>query len=607
MLEDTLTVTNGRVASARRLDNPHHDADGVQPNRRWEITVEPDTGAGDVAISLPAAADCEAPGAVCTADGRALAGAVSATVPRSAAQAAVETPPLTASFSQVPAAHDGSGAFTFELRFSEAFPLAWRSMLEDTLTVTNGRVAAARRIDNPHHDADGVQPNRSWRITVEPAGYAAVFVTLPATTDCAAPGAVCTADERMLSSAVSATVQGPVTLSVADARVREAQGAVLGFTVSLSRAAADAVTVDYATGDGSATAGDDYTAASGTLTFAAGETAKTVEVAVLDDAHDEGEETLTLTLSNPSPSSVKLADASATGTIENTDLMPQAWISRFGRTVAEQVLGAVETRMRAPRTPGAEVSLAGRRIGLGPLFGADAAPAKRARETGAEAEEGQRRLAAWLRGAAEEEERPSLETQTVTERDLLFGSSFALTAEAGGPGSGAGAVAVWGRGAVSRFDGQDGELTVDGEVASAMLGADWSRGRAMAGLIIGHSIGEGGYRAPSGGGVVSSTLTGLYPWGRYALSERVELWGAAGYGEGTLTLTPEGQDAMRTDLDLWMAAAGLRGVLLDGGEDGLTLAAKTDAMTVTTASDATAGLAASEGGVTRLRLALEGS
>ncbi len=191
----------------------------------------------------------------------------------------------------------------------------------------------------------------------------------------------------------------------------------------------------------------------------------------------------------------------------------------------------------------------------------------------------------------------------MSDRELLLGSSFSLAAEAGGPGGGA--VAVWGRGAVTRFDGQDGDLTVDGEVASGMLGADWSQGRAMAGLIVGHSTGEGGYRAPAGGGVVSSTLTGLYPWGRYALNERIELWGAAGYGEGTLTLMPDGQDAMRTDLDLWMAAAGLRGVLVDGGEDGLTLAAKTDAMTVETSTDAAPGLAASEGGVTRLRLGLE--
>ena len=78
-------------------------------------------------------------------------------------------------------------------------------------------------------------------------------------------------------------------------------------------------------------------------------------------------------------------------------------------------------------------------------------------------------------------------------------------------------------------------------------------------------------------GRVEATLTGLWPWGRLALSEGVDVWGAAGYGTGELTVTPKkpGTDedgaTIRTDLDLRMAAAGLRGVLVDGGPNGLTL------------------------------------
>ena len=55
---------------------------------------------------------------------------------------------------------------------------------------------------------------------------------------------------------------------------------------------------------------------------------------VLHDAHDEGSETLTLTLSNASGAVIKSDRATATGTITNDDPIPQAWISRFGRTVA---------------------------------------------------------------------------------------------------------------------------------------------------------------------------------------------------------------------------------------------------------------------------------
>jgi len=115
---------------------------------------------------------------------------------------------------------------------------------------------------------------------------------------------------------------------------------------------------------------------------------------------------------------------------------------------------------------------------------------------------------------------------------------------------------------------------------------------------------------------VSSTLTGVWPWVSYAPDERLSAWGIAGYGDGSLTLDPEDMDGartgvIRTGLDLWLAGAGLRGVALDRGKDGLTLAVKTDAMIVRTGSDAASGtggnLAAAEAEVTRLRLGLEGS
>ena len=412
-------------------------------------------------------------------------------------------------------------------------------------------------------------------------------------------------------------------LSVADATVDEpgaGQSASLDFVVTLDPASTGRVTVAYATGKAgdTATAGSDYTARSGTLTFAAGETSKTVSVPVLPDPHDDGGETLTLTLSNAS--GARIADGEATGTITNDGPMPKAWIARFGRTVADQVIGAVESRMQAPRTPGTEVRLAGERLEWG--AGGEGAGLKQAQAVAeAEARREAARLGRWRKGGTGDGDTAALESRTVTERELLFGSSFALTSGTAGGGS----AAVWGQDAVTRFDGREGDLSLDGEVATALLGADWSwgpgsgsgAGRATAGLMVGHSMGEGGYRGASGGGKVSSTLTGLYPWGRYAVSERVTVWGVAGWGEGSLELTPEGasgggQATLRADLDLAMGAAGLRGTLLDGGGDGLTLATKTDAMAVRTSTGRGRGahggtLAASEATVTRLRLGLEAS
>ena len=75
----------------------------------------------------------------------------------------------------------------------------------------------------------------------------------------------------------------------------------MAFTVSLSHAGSDAVTVQYTTSDGTATAGTDYTAASGlTLSIAAGMTEGTFTIATTEDTEAEDDETFTVTLSGPS-------------------------------------------------------------------------------------------------------------------------------------------------------------------------------------------------------------------------------------------------------------------------------------------------------------------
>ena len=385
-------------------------------------------------------------------------------------------------------------------------------------------------------------------------------------------------------------------LRVHGASVREAPGAKLVFRVTLSPRSEGTVTVNYRTGDDPlnepvATAGEDYVPTEGMLTFEPGDTVKTVEVEVLPDDHDEGHETMRLFLENAR--GARIDKASARGIINNDGPIPRAWLARFGRTVADQVLDAVESRMQAARQPGVEMTLAGQRVGGG-------TPQDNAGVAGDPA---------WPERAGLD----SPESRIITQRDLLGGTSFAVTEQTGSGGH----VSLWGRGAVTRFDGREGELTLDGEVSSALVGADWAREGSITGLVVSHSVGEGGFAGHSEGRV-EATLTGLYPWGRLALSERAEVWGAAGYGTGELAVTPkrpetdEDDATIRTDLTLRMAAAGLRGVLVDGGSDDFTLAAKSDALIVRTASDAARGpdggnLAAARASVTRLRLGLEGS
>ncbi len=104
------------------------------------------------------------------------------------------------------------------------------------------------------------------------------------------------------------------SLSVNDVTVNEAAG-TMTFTVSLSAASGLPVSVAYGTSNGSATAGADYTATSGTLNFAAGVTSQTITVPIANDSTYEGAETLTVTLS--SPTNATIADGSGLGTIRD--------------------------------------------------------------------------------------------------------------------------------------------------------------------------------------------------------------------------------------------------------------------------------------------------
>jgi aryl-phospho-beta-D-glucosidase BglC (GH1 family) len=112
------------------------------------------------------------------------------------------------------------------------------------------------------------------------------------------------------------------TLSIADASIAEGNAGtkLLNLTVTLSKPAAGAVTVRYATADDTASAGSDYTAKSGTLSFAAGETSKTIQVVVRGDTLVEGNEAFAVRLSNPTGATI--ADGAAMATITNDDAAP---------------------------------------------------------------------------------------------------------------------------------------------------------------------------------------------------------------------------------------------------------------------------------------------
>ena len=115
-------------------------------------------------------------------------------------QEQVVTTPLTATVHNVPGSHNGSAAFTFELRFSETpkDDFSYKTLRDHAFTVTGGELVNARRLERGK--------NVRWEISVRPSGNADVTVSLPATTDCDSQGAICTGDGRKMSGALEFTV-----------------------------------------------------------------------------------------------------------------------------------------------------------------------------------------------------------------------------------------------------------------------------------------------------------------------------------------------------------------------------------------------------------------
>ena len=401
-----------------------------------------------------------------------------------------------------------------------------------------------------------------------------------------------------------------------------------------------------------ATLGEDVEKASGTLVIAQGETRGEIRVKTYEDSHDDDREKFRVRITSAEGAVIRQQRAHAI--IRNDDPMPAAWLARFGRTVAEQALDGIAGRMAANRTPGMQGAIAGQALsfdqaandspgsrGAGP--GPSHAPGGTAGGTGALAladvaqafgshsgHSGAVGIGQDTAGFGSGFDGMQPQSRGMTGREALLGSSFSLTGAADGSG---GSMAFWGRAAQGRFDGGEGTFSLDGEVTTGMLGADYARGKWLVGFALAQSTGEGDYRdtgtAPrpggqgcpqgtgplcgeavrEGDGSVEASLMAAIPYAALQASERLKLWGAAGYGTGEVTLKTAMGGSYRADTSWSMAAAGLRGDLLEAPAEGSgpALAVTSDALWTRTSSEKTDQLAASESDATRLRLGLEGS
>ena len=397
------------------------------------------------------------------------------------------------------------------------------------------------------------------------------------------------------------------------ATVPEAQAAP--FTVTVSVSPADGVEMS----------------SNAVLRFAANATSSTGEVtiaAVDNDAEAANPEVTVSGILNGAsdvlaPLDMKLAirddDAPPPQTGAPPETLPRAWLARFGRTAAGHVADAIAERLNG--SGGSRATLGGRPLLLGGT------------RKGAGSGDPAAQLDALRRNGRERWQRPAGTggAHALTDRELLLGSAFLLNlSDSEGAAKGEGLRwTAWGRAAASRFDGEADGYSLDGDVTTVTLGADGVRGRWLAGLALAHSIGTGGYRgradttdrAGRSPGKVESSVTSVHPYLRFQASEHLSFWGILGYGKGALTLETERAGNRRhwnTGTEMWMAAAGARGVLVAAkdtapGTGGFELAARTDAQFMRMSSASTTGaaesgrLAAARAETGRVRLAVEGS
>ena len=144
----------------------------------------------------------------------------------------------------------------------------------------------------------------------------------------------------------------PPSLTINDVTVNENAGTAT-FTATLSAASSLPVSVAYSTSNGSATSGADYTAASGTLNFAAGATTQTITVPILEDVLDEANETFTVNLANATNSTI--ADAQGVGTITDNDATPTLSI---GDVTRNEAAGTIAFTVSLSAASGQAVSVA---------------------------------------------------------------------------------------------------------------------------------------------------------------------------------------------------------------------------------------------------------
>ena len=366
------------------------------------------------------------------------------------------------------------------------------------------------------------------------------------------------------------------------------EGSSATYTVKLDTAPSAEVTVTVGGASG------EVTVAGSPLTFTPANygTAQTVTVSAGAD-EDTTDDTATLThaASSTDPAyGASLAIDEVAVTVTDTTLSESvARASRVHATVLPQVTAAVLSQTleavvgRIEAAASCETAGGAVRLGAGPAPRIEAARSP-------------------LGG---------LEPAGARLREVLDGASF--TVPLGATGEGAGALAVWGRGARVSLSGAQRGVAWDGRLWSAYVGADLCvRPTLLAGAAVSHTESTlDATTGEAGRSVHESALTAVHPYAAWRLRGGARVWASAGLGAGEVRVAEAGEAARAADLTLASAAVGARRVLVEdtgriaGGATRVVL--KGEGAVARAHTDAGDGLVGRTVSTRRVRLALEGA
>ena len=406
--------------------------------------------------------------------------------------------------------------------------------------------------------------------------------------------------------------QRGVTVTPVELAVKEGDNAT--YEISLMSAPMEPITIDLiVTGDA------DVTVAPMSLAFTSdnwGEKQKLTVSATEDPDMEDNTATLTHKANGGDYGEVTIADVVVKVTDVSGQVDVSGWLARYSRVGARHLLSSLENRMEGVDRgiSGAEVSVAGQRIAFGDspeqpgraFSGASALWSASQNYTAPVSSGGRSVRLRNSYGMSSGLNAAASRFMNLTFRDALSRSAFRYAREM----SSGDTYGIWGQGAFSRFGGSKSGADLTGDVMSGTVGIDHSVSGWLRGFAVSRSESEGAYRIAGEDSLsLAASLTGVYPYARYRITDRLRVWGAGGFGGGSLRLERDSlaSPSSSSSLSMALGSVGMSGDIVSAGSQGFGLSWQTDAMLVRSSLASSQALSPVSTTVHRLRLSLESS